>query len=63
MPVKKKLPIADLLYDKNASISYLKNIYRSEITTMHEKKYWKVCPKTLKICIWKKNLYSGTITC
>lgn len=53
MAVKKKK--ADLLYDKNASISYLKNIYRSEITTMHEKKCGKVCPKTLNICIWKKN--------
>lgn len=42
MVVKKK--IADLLYDKNASISYLKNIYRSEITTMHEKKMWKSLP-------------------
>lgn len=52
MAVKKK--IGDLLYDKNASISYLKNIYRSGITTMHEKKCGKVCPKTLNICIWKK---------
>lgn len=34
MPVKKKIDSA--IYDRNASISYPKNIYKSKITTMHE---------------------------
>lgn len=34
MLVKKKIDSA--IYDRNASISYPKNIYKSKITTMHE---------------------------
>lgn len=60
MPVKKK--IDSEIYDRNASISYPKNIYKSKITTMHEVIMEKIALNSQYqytwTCIWKNFIFT-----